>query len=435
MTRRAVAVLTVLGLTMSGCAGTARPGDAPAVSASVTSPAATSPSATSPSEAAPPPLPIVGAWTVEAGDGYAIAEHFTPRLEVTAAGIAATSGCRMFTAPLSADTAAATTGGLVTVTGGPVTVGSREHSCADDLNANEDRLSALIGGPMRWELTGDDRATVTGADDSAVTVRRTLAPDPDDPSVFSDPGLEGSFALLYWTTPDDWSPASVASSAEATAEPAAPPPPPTLVVTFADGRITAQGRCLTVTGNASLAAGHLQVDGLDTVASPDGNCDPSLRLFDERVVGLLAGGPVIERRDGDEVSLSSRDEQNGVTLSRIAVPADTAFADRDWVLQTWQRTGAPAEPTPGGVRAVLRYSDNRLWMTGGCNGAGGSAYIADGRIRVNDLMSTAKGCGSPLEDVDDVMTAPFAGDPPAYRIDGDTLTITGTTMTLVYESE
>ena len=416
MTRRVVRGLAVLAVLVSGCAGPTQSADPEAGPAPLTRPAVVVPAAV---------LPLVGSWTVEAGDGLVLSDPFTLRVEVAANRIAATSGCRMLIAPLTVDGPADR---AVAVAGGPVDAGDHQPACSAELDADEAALAALIGGPMHWQLTGPDRAEVSGDGAGTLSLHRILGPSPTDPGFIADPGLEGSFALSTWADLRD--PAVRPSSA---GEPTGPPPPLRLVLTFADGRITADASCRTLTGGFRLAAGKLMVEGL-TVSADVADCDATLRAFDDRVQEMLVDGPVVERQ-GDVVSVSSRNTPDFVTVNRVAVPADDAFADREWVLQTWERAGGPTGTTPGGVHAVLRYTDGRLLLTGGCNGASGSAYVSDGHIRVSDLMSTAKGCGSPLEDVDALMLEPFVDEPPTYRIEGETLTVTGAAIILTFRSD
>ncbi|WP_111765751.1 META domain-containing protein [Nakamurella deserti] len=425
MRHRTTAAVTALVLTLTGCAVTAVPGvseesgttpaDTPAATATATAPAA------GPS--------VVGTWTVVAATGIGWRPALPARVEITRDAVAATMGCRMLIAPTASPPDVA--GAAVTVSGGPVDFGLRPSDCGPDLDVAEEELADLLTGSMRWEVAGEQATlTATDGESTSLSLQRVLGPAADDPDTFADPGLEGSFNLLYWTSYESSLPVGTEPPPD---DARTVPSGPTLVLTMADGRITAEGNCGTVTGTFALEAGHLEVDDLAPV--PDAaavDCDAWSREFDDRVTALLAGAPVLHRT-GDEVSVSSRNDRNGVTVSRIAVPADAAFADRDWILQSYRRAGGPVEPAPGGVRAVLRYSDNRLSLTGGCNAGGGSAYIADGVIRTNGLMSTARGCGDPLEAVDEVMLEPFADAPPAYRIDGNTLTITSDTITVTYE--
>lgn len=427
MRHRTTAAVTALALALTGCAGTTVPGGS---TASGTTPADT-PVATATATAPAAGSAVVGTWTVVAATGIGWRPALPARVEVTRDAVAATVGCRMLIAPTTG--APEVAGTAVMVSGGQVDFGLRPSDCGPDLDVVEAALAELLTGEMRWEVA-DDEAVVTAAEGAAtsLTLQRVLSPSADDPGTFADPGLEGSFSLLYWSSYDSAFPVATASPPE---DAGTAPSGPTLVLAFADGRVTAEGSCGTVTGTFVLAAGRIQVHDLSPAPDPGRpDCDAWSREFDDRVVALLAGGPVLHRT-GDEVSVSSRDDRNGVTVSRIAVPADADFADRDWILQNYQRAGGPVEPAPGVGRAILRYTDNRLSLTGGCNGGGGSAYIADGLIRTNGLMSTAMGCGDPLEAVDEVMLEPFTGAPPAYRIDGNTLTITSDSITVTYAGE
>jgi hypothetical protein len=275
---------------------------------------------------------------------------------------------------------------------------------------------------MLWDETAQ-ALSVTAADDRAgsLTLQRVLSPAPTDPATFDDPGLVGSFELTGFTS-------DVATPSTTGPHPSAPG----LRLTFRDGRVTAVGNCGTSTGSYRLIAGALDVTNLSTVADPAVSCDSDSRRFDDLGVALLGARPVLKRTD-DEVSLAPRASGDfGVTVTRVGVPGDPLFEGFTWTMRHYQRPGAAAVPVQLGITATLKYLKGRLSMYAGCNYIGGSAYVADGTIRVQQVASTAMACESPLGDYDNLLTEPFTSAPTRYTVDATTLTIMSSTVTLTF---
>ncbi|MEP6980361.1 MAG: META domain-containing protein [Nakamurella sp.] len=369
--------------------------------------------------------PFVGTYTAVGATGVTLTDGAFPvRLELSGATIAATAGCRMMTGSFTTDGTSATAGEL---TGADV-VTEHEIRCADNLNALDGWLAALLDGPMAWAFT-DTGLTVTAGDTptGSLTLERVLSPSAADPTTFSDPGLAGTYALNSWS---DYESALPAESAADGAVPAPPPRGPTVRMTFGVSTVTSTGACGVTTGDYRLTAGALAVSDLATTTT-DGACEPRAQEFDDLVARMLAQRPLV-RRQGDGLAIESRDARFGVQVSRIAEPADPDFGDRTWTLVRHQRPGADPAPVPAGVTATLRFHGGRLEMTTGCNAIGAMAWVADGVIRVRDFSMTAMLCDTPAGDTEAVLIEPFSSTTITYRVDGDTLSIIAPTMTLVF---
>lgn len=421
-TDRRNALVTALTLTIvSGCAPTSRSDgdDAATVGSSSLEPSVFVVSGG-------PSAPFAGAWTAVGATGVALSQGFPVRLEVSDGVVAATAGCQLITTAVTAASVDGPLGTTVAVlTGGPDVVRERSVRCAPDLNALDDWLAALLAGPMRWEES-EAGGMVTAEDhpDRTLTLRRDLFESPTDPSTFADPGLDGSFALSQWSYYEGLSPAP---SAAPDSEPAAAP---SLMLTFAGQQITAEGICALATGDYRLTAGALEVQNLVSAADPA--CTPADRDFDDHVLALLQQRPILHRV-GDSVSLDARTADGfGLTVNRVAVPADPDWEGVTWTLRDYQPAGADAVPTPGDVAATMTYASGRVSMYAGCNYMGGMAYIADGVIRATDVSSTAMSCGPESDDLDAALVSPFGRDQATYRVDGDTLTVTAPSITLTF---
>ena len=370
---------------------------------------------------------FVGTWVATAADGAHLIEQFPARLEVSGNVVAATAGCRLITTTVTTpkDVASDPAAELV---GGPDVAVEHQITCSPELNALDNWLTELLTGPMRWEQS-DDVLVVSAADQPAGSLRltRVLLPSTTDPTTFDDPGLEGTYLLTQWTQPAVASPSESAAPHSTTG--AAYPAAPTLQLSFADGRLTADGICGTSTGAYRLTAGALQVSDLSTLHDPAVPCDPSAQQFDKLILGLLAARPILER-NGDQVALTSRNGDFGIAINRVAVPADTAFAGT-WTLQQYQRSGDQPIRLPPEIIATVSYNEGQLAASAGCNYLNGAAYVADGVIRAENFMSTAMACGPPLDEIDQAIMDAFSSGSSLYTIDGGVLTISSPSITLI----
>ncbi|EXG81062.1 META domain-containing protein [Cryptosporangium arvum] len=105
-----------------------------------------------------------------------------------------------------------------------------------------------------------------------------------------------------------------------------------------------------------------------------------------------------------------------------AGPADP-FSGRTFV-STGVTEGGTDRPLVDGTRIELRFAGDRtLGVRAGCNQMSGPVTIEGDTLRVGDLTTTDMGCDQPRMDQDSW----FAGvlkAAPAWRLDGDTLTLT-----------
>lgn len=375
-------------------------------------------------------LAFVGTWTATGADGVALIDGYPIRLELSDTAIAATAGCQLLTTSVTAGQVETIDGSVTAeLVGGLEVTTDRQIACSEELNALDEWLTALLTGPMRWEQSRS-AVTVTAGDNpsGSLKVQRVLSPSAADPSTFDDPGLNGSFVLSEWSPYEGSLPLSQSTDASTeNAEPVAP----TLLVTFDNGRLTAQGTCGTSTAMYRLTPGAMEVQNFSTVHA-DVACDPIAKEFDDQVSSLLTERPIVYRQD-DQVSLDARSAAGfGLAINRVAVPADPDFESTMWTLRQYQRPGTDAVQVPSDVTATLEYVQGHLWMYAGCNHIGGMAYIADGFIRVSGFSSTAMGCDPPLNELDSALMAPFGPDPAAYSVDGSTLTVTSPSITLTF---
>ena len=108
---------------------------------------------------------------------------------------------------------------------------------------------------------------------------------------------------------------------------------------------------------------------------------------------------------------------------REAAPAPklpVSASDGKWELVTSSFVGTGR--IPGVPRATLSFLDGRLSAFSGCNRANAAAYHVEGRLEVEALAATRRGCPEPLSTFEARFFRLLRAQ-PVYRVDGDTLTL------------
>jgi heat shock protein HslJ len=110
-------------------------------------------------------------------------------------------------------------------------------------------------------------------------------------------------------------------------------------------------------------------------------------------------------------------------------PAGDLPAGRTFVSTAVTQAGT-AKPLVAGTSIRLRVLDGgRIAVQAGCNTAQGAARLDAGTLVVDDLATTEIGCEEALHQQDEWITGFFRGR-PAWRLDGDTLVLTGKDLEL-----
>jgi heat shock protein HslJ len=105
-------------------------------------------------------------------------------------------------------------------------------------------------------------------------------------------------------------------------------------------------------------------------------------------------------------------------------PAGALPAGRTFVSTAVTQAGT-AKPLVAGTSIRLQILDDaRIAVQAGCNTAQGAARLDAGALVVDDLAVTEIGCEEALHQQDEWITG-FFRERPAWRLDGDTLVLTG----------
>jgi heat shock protein HslJ len=130
---------------------------------------------------------------------------------------------------------------------------------------------------------------------------------------------------------------------------------------------------------------------------------------------------------------ASGPQDGGLRPSDPGAARDRALLGRTFVSTAVTVDGEP-RPLVGGTGAVLGFTDDGLTLHAGCNQMSGQAAYADGRLTVAGVGGTEMGCARALMDQDEWLAGFLTAD-PRYRLDGDTLRLTGAGTAITLEPQ
>ncbi|WP_439661660.1 META domain-containing protein [Lentzea sp. HUAS TT2] len=88
-----------------------------------------------------------------------------------------------------------------------------------------------------------------------------------------------------------------------------------------------------------------------------------------------------------------------------------------------------------GTKIELRFIDDRLVATAGCNQMQGQVKLDDGKLAVTDLSTTDMACTTPGSQEQDEWLAKLLTATPAWKLDGTSLVLTGPDAEIVLAQE
>lgn len=185
-----------------------------------------------------------------------------------------------------------------------------------------------------------------------------------------------------------------------------------------DGRLLASAGCNTMAGVVDTADGRIDVGGgLDTTGM---GCEQPLHEQDSWLAGLLGAGPEW-RLDGARLVLRTPDVELVLADREVADP-DRPLTGTTWTVDTIL-DGQTASSTPAGATATLRFGEDMVEISGGCNG-GSAAYTVSGdTIRFENAVMTLKACAPDIMRLEAAVLDVVRGE-VEIQIDADRLTMT-----------
>lgn len=152
-----------------------------------------------------------------------------------------------------------------------------------------------------------------------------------------------------------------------------------------------------------------------------------------RLAILLLGGSLLLGACGAGSSSATPPPSSPAPSPSPAASADTGMIDGtgDWRLVSGTNAGAPIPIVPGSD-ITMTVDGSRIAGRSACNQYGADIVVADGEVRFGLASMTAMACEEPVMASEAAYHAALAGVRAASR-DGDTLTLTGPGVELIFE--
>lgn len=207
----------------------------------------------------------------------------------------------------------------------------------------------------------------------------------------------------------------------------------TISLTFADGLISANAGCNSMSGGYTVADGVLDVE---TMAMTEMACEPALMDQDAALAEFLGSKPAIVVT-GDTLTLG--DETRGMTLlDREVADPDRPLAGTAWTVTTVV-TNEAAISGWGEATATLSIeladgaTDGTALVEAGCNRGSATVTVTESSLTFGPLALTKMMCDAAAMELEAAVTATLAGE-VTYDIEADQLTLTNGTNGLVLTS-
>jgi len=203
----------------------------------------------------------------------------------------------------------------------------------------------------------------------------------------------------------------------------------TLSMSFADGMLSVSGGC-----NGQSAGYEVDDDQLtltSDMASTEMACDEDLMAQDAWIAGLLAAGVTLS---GTAEALTMTSGDVVIELAPEAATGDGTLEGVTWTLESII-DGDTASSLPAGAAppTMVFAADGTVEVFAGCNN-GGTAYMAtDATLTFEPMRTTMMACEPDATALETAMTTMLDGD-VVYELDGNSLSLTKGTQSLVFQS-
>jgi heat shock protein HslJ len=189
-------------------------------------------------------------------------------------------------------------------------------------------------------------------------------------------------------------------------------------ISFKDGQISLSAGCNSMGGSYEVLNGLLNVGEL---ATTDMACDQPRMAQDEWLAGFITAGPTV-RLDGSELRLKS-----GNTVIKL-LDREVAEPDHSLVGPTWTVvsviSGDAVSSVPDGVVATLQFkADGGVLINTGCNGAGGTYTVANGKLVFSNIVTELKLCLDQRNQMEAAVLGVVRAGEVSYAIDAKLLTL------------
>lgn len=189
-------------------------------------------------------------------------------------------------------------------------------------------------------------------------------------------------------------------------------------LSFTDGQLGASAGCNTMGGGYRIEGGRLVFEG---GGMTEMGCDDERHAQDDWLLGFLGSRPSVAQ-DGDKLTLTSGATVITLQDREVAQP-DLPLTGTTWTVDSII-SGDAVSSVPGGAVATLVFTDvGQLEVDTGCNTGGGTYEVADGTLRIREVVTTLIGCGDTAGQLEAAVMAVINAEELDFAIDAGTLTL------------
>lgn len=183
-----------------------------------------------------------------------------------------------------------------------------------------------------------------------------------------------------------------------------------------DGRLIAEAGCNSMSGQANLRGGRLEVSGLGMTEM---GCDPPRHEQDAWLARFLGTAPSW-RLDGDTLLVSSGGTELTL-LDRTVAEPDLPLLGTRWTVDTIM-DGTVASSAPAGTPATLLFEPDTVQVHTGCNRGSGRYSVSGNTIRFDAVATTKMACEPERASLENAVLAVLDGA-VTFDVDGPRLTL------------
>jgi heat shock protein HslJ len=160
-------------------------------------------------------------------------------------------------------------------------------------------------------------------------------------------------------------------------------------------------------------------------------CDDPIMVQEDAAKQVMTGSATY-KIEGDSLTITNNDTLLVLTKTTPGIEEPTAPASLtgSWKLTSYGTADALSSALPDVETNLTFNDDGTVTGTSGCNGFGGGYVVEGDQITFNEIVSTLKLCDEPVMGQEEAMQQVLT-DTAAFKIDGNTLTLTNTDRVLV----